>query len=72
VELLVPVAVAFAPNFMEAAMADGNSGASGILGVLVGAMIVIFVGAAILYSTGKIGSRANTSSFTIKLPTVTR
>jgi hypothetical protein len=55
---------------MEATMADGSSGASGILGVLVGAMIVIFVGAAVLYGTGKIGSRADTASFTIKLPTV--
>lgn len=53
-------------------MADGSSGASGILGVLVGAMIVIFVGAAVLYSTGKIGNRANTASFTIKLPSVTK
>ena len=52
-------------------MADGN-GASGILGVLVGAMIVLFVGAAVLYSTGKIGSRSNTASFTIKLPSATR
>jgi hypothetical protein len=48
-------------------MADGSSGASGILGVLVGAMIVIFVGAAILYGTGR-GHPANTASFTIKLP----
>jgi hypothetical protein len=55
---------------MEAAMANGSSGASGILGVLVGAMIVIFVGAAVLYGTGKIGSRADTATFTIKLPTV--
>jgi hypothetical protein len=45
-------------------MADG----SGILGVLVGAMLVIFVGAAVLYGTGKIGPRSNTASFTIKLP----
>ena len=51
-------------------MADGSSGASGILGVLVGAMIVIFVGTAILYGTGKIGSRADTATFTIKLPSV--
>ena len=50
-------------------MADGSSGASGILGVLVGAMIVIFVGAAVLYGTGKIGGRAaDTATFTIKLP----
>jgi hypothetical protein len=60
------------PTFTEAAMADGSSGASGILGVLVGAMIVIFVGAAVLYGTGKIGSRANTATFTIKLPSATK
>jgi hypothetical protein len=47
-------------------MADGSGGASGILGVLVGAMIVIFIGGAILYGTGR--QPANTASFTIKLP----
>jgi hypothetical protein len=55
---------------MEAAMADGSSSANGILGVLVGAMIVIFVGTAVLYSTGKIGGRSDTATFTIKLPSV--
>jgi hypothetical protein len=49
-----------------ATMADGSGGASGILGVLVGAMIVIFIGGAILYGTGR--QPANTASFTIKLP----
>jgi hypothetical protein len=53
---------------MEAAtMANGSGGATGILGVLVGAMIVIFIGGAILYGTGR--QPANTASFTIKLPT---
>lgn len=48
-------------------MSDG-SGASGVLGVLVGAMLVIFVGAAILIGTGKLGSTGPT--FTISVPSV--
>ena len=48
-------------------MSDG-SGASGVLGVLVGAMLVIFVGAAILIGTGKLGSTGPT--FTISVPGV--
>ena len=47
-------------------MADG-SGASGILGVMVGAMLVIFVGAAVLYGSGKMGGGGG-QSFTIKMP----
>ena len=35
-------------------MADGN-GATGILGVLVGVMLVIFVGVAVLMATGQLG-----------------
>ena len=52
-------------------MADGGGGASGVLGVLVGAMLVIFVGAAVLMATGKLGSAGGGgggSSLTIKLP----
>lgn len=46
-------------------MSDG----SGILGVLVGAMLVIFVGAAVLIGTGKLGGgNSSTSTFTIKIP----
>ena len=48
-------------------MADG-SGASGILGVMVGAMLVIFVGAAVLYGSGKMGGGGGGQSFTIKMP----
>ena len=48
-------------------MSDG-SGASGVLGVLVGAMLVIFVGAAILIGTGKLGNTSPT--FTISIPGV--
>ena len=51
-------------------MADGGNGASGILGVLVGVMLVIFIGAAVLVYTGKIGS--NSSTFTIKMPSANR
>ena len=50
---------------MEEPMAD-DSGASGILGVLVGVVLVIFIGAAVLMSTGKMGSSG--PSFSISLP----
>ncbi len=43
-------------------MSDG----SGILGVLVGAMLVIFIGAAVLAGTGRLGGGGQT--FTIKVP----
>lgn len=48
-------------------MADGDSGASGVLGVVVGVMIVLFVGAAVLMMTGAIGG-PKTPGFTIQLP----
>ena len=47
-------------------MADGGGSASGILGVLVGAVLVIFVGAAVLMATGKMGNSG--PSFTISIP----
>jgi hypothetical protein len=46
-------------------MAD-NSGGSGMLGVLVGAMLVIFIGAAVLMATG--GMPRSGPSLTIKMP----
>ena len=46
-------------------MAD-DSGASGILGVLVGVVLVIFIGAAVLMATGKTG--ASGPSFSISVP----
>lgn len=46
-------------------MSDGD-GASGILGVVVGVVLVIFVGAAVLMATGKMGNTG--PSFTIKVP----
>jgi hypothetical protein len=48
-------------------MADGGSGASGLLGVLVGVMLVVFIGAAVLMMTGSIGG-PKAPSFTIQLP----
>jgi hypothetical protein len=47
-------------------MADGSGGAAGILGVLVGAILVIFVGAALLAGNGKLGGGG--TNFTIKMP----
>jgi hypothetical protein len=48
-------------------MADAGGGASGILGVLVGAMIVVFIGAVVLMATGRIGG-PKAPSFTIQMP----
>ncbi|MDP3077615.1 hypothetical protein [Bradyrhizobium sp.] len=47
-------------------MADGGDSASGILGVLVGVVLVIFIGAAVLMATGKMGNSG--PSFTISIP----
>ena len=47
-------------------MAD-NGGSIGLLGVIVGALLVIVVGGAALYATGVIGSK---NSVTIQLPKV--
>jgi hypothetical protein len=50
-------------------MSDGAGGATGILGVMVGVMLVIFIGAAFLYAGGRMGGTAPSApSFTIKLP----
>jgi hypothetical protein len=50
----------------EFIMAD-NGGSIGLLGVIVGALLVIVVGGAVLYATGVIGSK---NSVTIQLPKV--
>ena len=50
-------------------MAD-NSGGIGVMGVLVGALIVIVVGGGILYATGTIGSKS-TTTLKLELPKVT-
>ncbi len=49
-------------------MAD-NSGGIGIMGVLVGALIVIVVGGPILFATGTIGSKSTTVK--LELPKIT-
>ena len=49
-------------------MADGSSGGVGVLGVLVGALIVIVVGGGILFATGNLGQK--TSTVKIELPKV--
>ena len=49
-------------------MAD-NSGGIGVMGVLVGALIVIVVGAGLLFATGTIDSKSSTVK--VELPKVT-
>ena len=49
-------------------MAD-NSGGIGVMGVLVGALIVIAVGAGLLFATGTIGSKSSTVK--VELPKLT-
>jgi hypothetical protein len=49
-------------------MAD-DSGSSGVLGVLVGALLVLIVGLGALYAAGMIGS--NRASVKIEAPKVT-
>ena len=50
-------------------MAD-SSGGIGVMGVLVGALIVIVVGGGILFATGTIGG-SKSSTMTLELPKVT-
>jgi hypothetical protein len=50
-------------------MAD-SSGGIGVLGVLVGALIVVVVGGGILIATGTIGG-SKSSTVTLELPKVT-
>jgi hypothetical protein len=52
----------------EIFMAD-NSGGIGVMGVIVGALIVIAVGGGILYATGTIGSKSTTVK--LELPKIT-
>ena len=47
-------------------MADGGNG---VLGVLVGALIVVVVGVGVLFATGNIGSK--TSANKLEVPKVT-
>ena len=49
-------------------MAEGSSGGIGVLGVLIGALIVIAVGGGLLYATGVIGPQSSTVK--LELPKV--
>jgi len=49
-------------------MADNSSGGVGVLGVLVGALIVIVVGGGIVFATGTLGSKSTTLK--VELPKI--
>ena len=49
-------------------MADNSSGGVGVLGVLIGALIVIVVGGGLLFATGTIGSKSSTVK--VELPKI--
>jgi hypothetical protein len=51
-------------------MADNGSGGVGVLGVLVGALIVIIVGAGVLFATGNIGGGGKTSTVKVEMPKI--
>lgn len=52
-------------------MAQDSGGGMGVLGVLVGALLVIVVGGAILLASGMVGERSTrTSNVDVKLPKV--
>ncbi len=50
-------------------MAEGSSGGIGVLGVLIGALIVIAVGGGLLFATGTIGG-GGSSTVKVELPKV--
>jgi hypothetical protein len=49
-------------------MAEGSSG-TGVLGVLVGALIVIIVGGGLLFATGMIGGH-KTATLKVEMPKI--
>ena len=49
-------------------MAEGSTGGIGMLGVLIGALIVIIVGGGLLFATGTFGSK--TSTVKLELPKI--
>ena len=53
-------------------MADNGSGGVGVLGVLVGALIVVLVGGGLLFATGKFpGSNGgNSTTLKVELPKI--
>lgn len=50
-------------------MAD-DSGGMGFMGVIVGGLLVVVVGAAVLFATGNLGN-SNTSTLKVEVPKVT-
>jgi hypothetical protein len=52
-------------------MADNGSGGIGVLGVLVGALIVVIVGAGLLFATGQIGGGKDSATLKIDIPKTT-
>jgi hypothetical protein len=50
-------------------MADNGSGGVGVLGVLVGALIVIVVGGGLLFATGNLGG-GKSSTVKVELPKI--
>jgi hypothetical protein len=50
----------YGQNQRRRIMAEDSGGGIGVLGVLVGALIVIVVGGGILFATGTIGSKTST------------
>jgi hypothetical protein len=57
-----------ANNGWESEMADNGSGGVGVLGVLVGALIVVLVGGGIMLATGMIGSNTGTTNVKVEMP----
>jgi hypothetical protein len=57
-------------NQLESDMADNAGGGIGILGVLIGALIVIVVGGGVLFATGNIGGGSQTSTIKLEVPKV--
>ncbi len=52
-------------------MAEGGSGGVGVLGVLIGALIVIVVGGGLLFATGNLGGGGSGSkTIKVELPKV--
>jgi hypothetical protein len=49
-------------------MADSGSGGVGVLGVLIGALIVIVVGGGLLFATGNLGNKSSTVK--VELPKI--
>ena len=53
-------------------MAENGSGGVGVLGVLVGAMLVVMIGIGVLFATGHLGGGGqNTASIKIEVPKTT-